>query len=214
MRARPRAFAKVLGGLATLRDAQIPFAISCGVTPQNLLELDELAAAVHGAGASALQLHPVEDAGRASDMRDDLVMDNETATAFYVFAHALKAAYSCRMGIGIDAIHRETALAEPNLLYAQEPAPTAAAEPLARHLGILVLDPFGNLMPVSYGFASKYWLGGIEQDLEALAAIYIEMRYQEIPELGASVLAHVAAGEGPDVFNPSDVLARASHSKT
>lgn len=218
LRGRPRAFEKVLIGLAALRQADIPFAISCGVTPQNLAELSDLASAVCDAGARALQLHPVEDSGRASVFKEALVLDDELATAFYVLAHALKVAYADRLAVSIDAIHRITAVDQPHMLYAaatqhEEQAVGKAGEDsrLASHVGVLVLDPFGNLMPVSYGFAQDYWLGNIKGDLNQLVGIALAGPVPHLNELGRQVLARIAAGEGPDVFNPSDVLARSSH---
>jgi hypothetical protein len=52
--------------------------------------------------------------------RHALVLDDELASAFYVLAHALKVAYTDRMAVNIDAIHRFTALELPHMLYAAE----------------------------------------------------------------------------------------------
>jgi MoaA/NifB/PqqE/SkfB family radical SAM enzyme len=126
LRGRRRAFDKTLTALARLRAEGIPFAISCGVTPHNIGELDELALAALQAGANALQLHPVELAGRAKHHAGDNVLDEEGATAFFVLAHLLKEEYADRLAIAVDAAHRLTVLANPRMLYAQSP-PVALA---------------------------------------------------------------------------------------
>lgn len=213
MRGRPRAFHQVLAALGRLRGEGIAFAINCGVTPSNLGELDELAAAVLAAGASALQLHPVEASGRANSETADLVLDDEAATAFYVLAHLLKVEYAGRLTIAVDALHRETLLAQPHMLYGR-PAPVLKGkQDLADNVGVLVLDPFGNLMPIAYGFAKPLWLGNLEDDLGPLCRRYLAEggEVHKLYALGQRTSDKIARGLGPDVFNPSDVLARASH---
>lgn len=213
LRGRHRAFAKTLTALAVLRANGIPFAITCGITPQNIFELDELAQAVLDSGAGALQLHPVELAGRAKLAAEDMVLDGEAAVAFFVLANLLKVEYSGRLAISVDAVHRVTALAQPQMLYAQ-PAPILEGRSnLADNVGVLVLDPFGNLMPVSYGFAKPLWIGNLAEDLRRLGCEYLAESggVHELYALGCRAFEEVRQGRGPDVFNPSDILAQASH---
>lgn len=214
LRGRRRAFDKTLTALGRLHAEGIPFAISCGVTPYNIGELDELALAVLQAGASALQLHPVELAGRAKHDAGEMVLDEEGASAFFVLAHLLREEYAGRLAIAVDAAHRVTVLANPRMLYAQSPPVMAGAQRLADNVGVLVLDPYGNLMPVTYGFGAEHWLGTVDDDLSRIAQEYLGTGggVHKLYALGKRTFEMIRLGQSPDVFNPSDLLARASHS--
>ena len=139
------------------------------------------------------------------------MLNDELATAFYVLAHLLREEYKGRMTIAIDAVHRSTVEAQPQMLYAHSLRDDAM---LADLVGVLVLDPLGNLMPVSYGFGHKYWLGNLAHDLSKVCGAYLHggTGVHKLYALGRRALGRLGrVDDGHSVFNPSDVLARASH---
>lgn len=215
MRGQPRAFAKVLTAMARLADAAIPFGISCGIGPGNVGEIDDIAAATCAAGAALLQLHPVEPSGRAAHDADRFVLADEAATSFYLLAHLVALEYAGRMVVRSDVVHREVAIAHPHMLYAHADDPRAWAKALpAQLVGVLVMDPHGNLMPVTYGFPAHLQIGNcLREGYERVWDRYVTQRYAQLRELGRSVYDDILAGRGPDVFNPSALLARQAHMK-
>jgi MoaA/NifB/PqqE/SkfB family radical SAM enzyme len=211
MRDRPRTFEKAKAGMAALASHNIPFAISCGVSSENLAELDELAFQVHQLGAAGLQLHPIELTGRAAANLADLVLDDEQASALYILTTLLAAEYAGRMNIRADVLHRLTVIDHPGLLYAHDDDPeTWSKQKPAQLLGVLVLDPNGLLVPICYGFAAPFAIGNLRQDeTDNLWARYIQQGgYARLRQLGKTAHTALVNGEGPDVFNPSDLLAR------
>ncbi|MES2019594.1 MAG: radical SAM protein [Pseudomonadota bacterium] len=212
LRRRPRAFADVLRTLAQLADADIGFHIICGVSRDNLDDVEELAALACERGAAALQLHPISAAGRARAGMADAVLGADDANLLYVAGMLLAAAYDGRMGVHTDLVHRRCAIARPDMIYA---APRGGADDGARPadlLGVLVLEPDGAVNPVSFGFAPPYRLGNIlERPLGSMWQPWLGEGYRRLCHLGQQMLVDLIAPPGVAVFNPSDVLRLASH---
>ena len=212
LRQRARAFADVLRALALLADAGIDFHIICGVSSDNLDDIEDLAALAFDRGATALQLHPVSAAGRARTGMADAILGSDDAHLLYLSGMLLATAYQGRMGVHTDLVHRSYVIAQPSLIY-------AAADSEARHdarpadlLGVLVLEPDGVVNPVSYGFGSLYSLGNLlAQPLESMWAPWLDAGYCKLSHLGRKLLTDLLAGSGAAVFNPSDVLRHASY---
>jgi MoaA/NifB/PqqE/SkfB family radical SAM enzyme len=212
LRQRPRAFAGVLRSLDTLRAAGIGFSIICGVSGDNLDETDELAALACQAGARALQLHPIAPAGRARRNLAHALLDDDDATLLYVAGQLLSAQYAGRMGVHTDLAHRQNALARPAILYASQDGPDPDGALPADVLGVLVLEPDGSVNPVCFGFSPFYGLGNIhQQPLGAMWQPWLRGGYRHLARLGRHVLDDMRQGAGAAVFNPSDVLCRASY---
>ncbi len=219
LRGQPRAFGRVRVAMQRLREQGIPFAVSCGVTRGNVAELDALAAQVAQAGASTLQLHPVELSGRAARELGGELLTPDESEAFFVLAHLLAAEFEGRLAVRADVVHRDWVLAEPGLIYAGEDGPEDwAGRTPAELLGVLVMTPQGELLPVCYGFAAPYAIGRPEGDAQALWSAYLADGYARLRRLGAHLHRQLQRDEAaaqetpllPTVFNPSDLLARSS----
>lgn len=212
MRQRPRAFASVLRALDMLRSAGIDFSIICGVSNDNLDETEELAALACQAGAQALQLHPIAAAGRARHNLTHALLGDEDATLLYVSGQLLGAEYAGRMGVHTDLVHRQTVAAHPAIIYACDHAPDPGNALPADLLGVLVLEPDGVVNPVCFGFSPFYSLGNIlQQPLAGMWQPWLQSGYQRLGNLGHHLLAEIKQDAGPAVFNPSDIMCRASY---
>ncbi|MDQ1919291.1 radical SAM protein [Massilia pseudoviolaceinigra] len=212
IRRRPRAFDGVLRTLGLLADAGIGFHIICGVSGENLDDVDELAALACERGAAALQLHPISAAGRARTTMADAVLGPDDANLLYLAGTLLAAAYAGKMGVHTDLVHRNCVIARPCTIYARTASASDAGARPADLLGVLVLEPDGTVNPVSFGFGPLYGLGNIlEQPLGSMWERWLGAGYRRLIRLGRGLLADLAAQSGPSVFNPSDVLRLASH---
>jgi pyruvate-formate lyase-activating enzyme len=213
MRGRPRAFARVQQAMLRLAGMGIPFAVNCGVSSGNAGELDELAARVHECGACALQLHPIEASGRAARELAGELLTADEAEAFFVLAHLLAAEYEGRMGVHADVVHRDWVVERPGLVYGGDDDPRQWPQRApAELLGVLVATPQGQLLPVCFGFAPPYALGWLGEEADALWRRYLDGGYARLRRLGRQLHAQLLRPDCtlPDVFNPSDLLARSS----
>jgi MoaA/NifB/PqqE/SkfB family radical SAM enzyme len=161
MRSHPRAFEKMAQNLEFLRQAQIPFGFIFTLTLFNLDELAWVAQFAREQGARLLQVHPLEEEGRAgSELQGAAPDELEIAHAFVEVAR-LQKLYSSQLTIQFDAADRNTLAADPARGFAIDPLPNAHEFPLAALVAPLVLEHDGALVPFQYGVARDFQIAHV-----------------------------------------------------
>jgi MoaA/NifB/PqqE/SkfB family radical SAM enzyme len=163
MRSHPGAFEKMARNLEFLRKANIPFAFIFALTLYNLHELAWVAEFAVAQGASVLQVHPLEEEGRAGEELGGAAPDElELAHAFVEIAR-LQALYSGQLTIQFDAADRHVIAADPLRAYAMAPVPQAVNLKLGALMAPLVLEHDGSLVPMQYGVSRAFQIANIMQ---------------------------------------------------
>ncbi|QFZ22266.1 radical SAM protein [Saccharothrix syringae] len=165
IRDQPGCFDKALAGIRRLTEAGIPVGVVTTLTQGNATQLGEVAVAAARSGALLLQVHPLEPEGAANRLmageRPDAV---ELA---YAAVELGRIAEEHGLAVQLDAVPRTVLMREPQAFMA---APVPAGRPLGSWLTPLVVEANGAVVPVSYGFDRRYWLGNVqERPLAALA---------------------------------------------
>jgi pyruvate-formate lyase-activating enzyme len=156
MRSHPQAFEKMARNLEFLRQARIPFGFIFTLTLFNLNELAWVAQFAREQGASLLQVHPLEEEGRAgSELQGAAPDELEIAHAFVEVAR-LQKLYSKELAIQFDAADRSTLAADPARGFAMAPLTNPHELPLASLVAPLVLEHDGALVPFQYGIAREF----------------------------------------------------------
>ena len=210
MRRRSGAYDAALRAISSLGEAGLPCGVSCGVSSRSLEELEEVTAAAMGAGASFLNFHAVEPAGRGTGLGADQLLDRSGQTVLYVAVHLLARAAEAGCAVHCDLVHKDQLVANAKLVYAAaDPAGDSAS--VAHRLGVLVVEPDGRLAPVSYGFPSGWSLGSLRQALnthgDSIEAALPRMR-RALSVTGAALLSELEVDDEWVVLNPSAELAR------
>jgi hypothetical protein len=138
--------------------------------------------------------------------------ENDELMKVYVLAFALAGKYSDIMRVQLDLLYREHLREEPGLVYADDleykPDQTAPAQ----LLGLLVLEPDGTVVPVSYGFARRYKLCTVkEQKLAAAWPDYLARGYPAFRALCRQVWNELCAPEAMLLSNWHEVIVSRSH---
>lgn len=215
LRGSARAFERLETGLENVRKAGIPFGFIHTLTRQSwehLLWVGEFAAA-HG--ACLLQIHPLERTGRAENQMAGEAPEEDVLAKIYVLAFALAGRYGDTMKVQLDLLYCDHLREEPGLVYAEELAgqPNPAAP--AQCLGLLVLEPDGTVVPVSYGFARSYKLCNVkEQRLTDAWPDYLANGYPAFRTLCRRVWDELCAPEAPLLSNWHEVIVSRSHMTT
>lgn len=158
MRASEHAFAQMESRLDGLRASGIPFGFIFTLTQRNVHELDWVARFAVEQGARLLQIHPLEEVGRArrllaGDRPDEL----ESAYAFLEVTR-LRELYAEQLTVQLDLVHGELLRAAPERAYAGDADPDA---PLAELVSPLVIEASGAVVPLEFGFARAFALGNL-----------------------------------------------------
>ncbi len=156
MRSHPKAFEMMAQNLGHLRKAKIPFGLIFTLTLHNLNELAWVAEFAQEQQASLLQVHPLEEEGRAGRELIGSAPDELEIAHAFVEAARLQKLYSGRLKIQFDAADRNLLAADPSRGFAISPLPNAEEASLAELVAPLVLEHDGTLVPFQYGVAREF----------------------------------------------------------
>jgi pyruvate-formate lyase-activating enzyme len=156
IRSNAQAFEKMVRNLKSILDAKIPFGFIFALTLYNLHELAWVAQFAAEQGATLLQVHPLEEEGRAGQELQGAAPDEEELAHAFVEVARLQSLYSGKLAIQFDAADRESLMAEPSRAFAMSPAAESVNLPLSSLAAPLVLEHDGSLIPFQYGVSREY----------------------------------------------------------
>jgi MoaA/NifB/PqqE/SkfB family radical SAM enzyme len=170
LRGRSGAFTGMARRLPALRAAGIPFGFIFTLTDANLHELPWVARFAIEQGAKLLQIHPLEEAGRAGTALRGRRPGEFTAHAAYLAYMRLRERIGDSIEVRLDFAHREVLRGQPWRGWSEVP-PDGEAIRLADLVSPLVVEADGTVVPLRHGFPRRHALGNLhDAPLRALAA--------------------------------------------
>jgi len=163
MRASPQAFDRLCTGLEELRACSVNFGLIHTVTRETWIHLLWIAEFAARNGAGLLQLHPLELAGRAEEALRDVAPADDVLSKTYLPAAALAAKYRGVMAIQTDLLHRDQVLCDPGLIYSGSTDELWEWSIPAQLLSVMVPEPDGVTVPLTYGFSRHYKICNVKQ---------------------------------------------------
>lgn len=205
MRAHPRAFESMAGRLPALRRSGIPFGFIFTLTRYNVNELDWVAGFAAEAGASLLQVHPLEGVGRAGQGLQESRPDETESLFAQLEAVRLRREHDGLL-IQVDIAGSRSMAADPERVFAGE-QPDGYG--LARLLSPLVVETDGTVVPLSYGFPRRYALGNLHREpLCRLAARWLERGLPEFRALCRGTFEELTGAGAPRFANWYETVSR------
>jgi MoaA/NifB/PqqE/SkfB family radical SAM enzyme len=212
IRGSAHAFERLEAGLENVRKAGIQFGFIHTLTQRNWEHLLWVAKFAARNGARLLQIHPLELTGRAGSQMAGDASEDDVLAKVYVLAFALASRYGHTMKVQLDLLYRDHLREEPELVYAEELEGKRDQTIPAQVLGLLVLEPDGTVVPVSYGFSRRYKLCNVkEQRLVDAWPYYLANGYPEFRALCRRVWDKLSAPEAPLLSNWHEVIASCSY---
>lgn len=163
VRANSRAFETMVSRLEGVRASGIPFGFIFTLTQFNLDELEWVANFAVEQGAKLLQIHPLEDAGRAAEAMVGSRPDETECAYAYFAALRLQRVFAGVLNIQIDLAHRDLIRENPTTVFAHPLKSVDSASPLSELISPLVLETDGTIVPIGYGFERSYRLGSVPE---------------------------------------------------
>ena len=169
MRNSARAFDTMAEKLPGLRERGINFGFLFTLTQHNLDELPWVVEFAVNAGATLLQIHPLEYFGNATQQLPGKAPDAVEGAHAWFLAEKFKEVLAGRMALQVDLIHTDALRQQPGSFFLQD-----CDDQLDGHLGEmlspLVIEPDGEVLPLQYGFSRSYSLGNLgEQRIRDMA---------------------------------------------
>jgi Fe-coproporphyrin III synthase len=212
MRASPQAFDRLCTGLEQLRACGVKFGLIHTVTRETWIHLLWIAEFAASSGAGLLQLHPLELAGRAQETLTDAAPADDVLSKTYLLAAALAAKYRGIMAIQTDLLHRDQVLSDPDLIYSGATGNAWERCIPAQLLSVLVLEPDGVIVPLTYGFSRHYQICDVKRRLLCEEwPLFVRDIYPGLRQLCRNVFDELTAPESPPLFNWHERVAAQSH---
>lgn len=156
MRNSPTAFENMSARLPGVLEAGIPFGFVFTLTQNNVHEFEWVSQFADSAGASLVQVHPLEPEGFARRTMPGQAPD-PTELAFAMI-ESLRLRGQSSAFIQVDAASLRDITDSPQRFLNIEAVPT---QPPGRWLTPLVLETDGTLVPFTYGFPREYAIGSL-----------------------------------------------------
>ncbi len=164
MRGNPKAFELMRRRLELVRDAGIKFGFIFTLTLYNLDELEEVARFAVEQGAASLQVHPLEEVGRAQSLLANSSPDDLELSYAFLECARMKEIYEGKLDIQFDVADRNLVRSAPCRVYADELTnlDEVIELPLGDLISVLIVESDGFVVPIQYGFSRAYGLGNLK----------------------------------------------------
>jgi Fe-coproporphyrin III synthase len=160
MRASANAFEVMERRLDGVRRSGQRFGFIFTLTQHNLHELEWVAAFAAAQGAGLLQIHPLEETGRAADVMAGSSPDAVEASVAFLEVSRLQQRYAGTMQVHLDLLDRRAIAVQPACMLSG-PAADHRDEPLAEIVSPLIVEPDGTVVPMHYGFDRRHAFGSL-----------------------------------------------------
>jgi len=172
-------FATMERRLPSVRQSGVPFGFIFTLTQHNLHELDWVARFAVEQGAGLLQIHPLEETGRAQHELAGAEPDDVEASIGFLEVGRLQQKYGASIQLQLDLLDRRFIAAHPERVLAA-PVVDARALPLSALVSPIIVEPDGTVVPIHYGFNRRLAFGNLhERPLRALASDWRITRMDE-----------------------------------
>jgi len=205
MRASEQAFGKMAARLERLRESGIPFGFIFTLTQRNVHELDWVASFAVEQGARLLQIHPLEEVGRAAALLAGHRPDPLESAFAFLEAARIREVYGERLTVQLDLVHGDVLRGRPERAYADG---GSQAGNLSELVSPLVIEANGLVVPLQYGFARAFALGNLfDAPLGELAAGWRRERATEFHQVCRRAFEDVTAPADLPFANWYEVVA-------
>jgi len=209
MRGSDRAFEVMEARLEGVRQAGIPFGFIFTLTQQNLHELEPVAAFAKEQGARLLQIHPLEETGRARETLSGFQPDEERSAYAFLESLRLQRELGDGLRVHVDLFDRAVLQSRPELVFAEDIPEDTLESPLAELISPLIIQTDGSVVPLQYGFAPKYALGSLyEASLPELAGKWRQHVFPQFRQLSRRIFLESVNPDILPFFNWYEVIAR------
>lgn len=211
IRASPGAFASMTRKLDNVRNAGIPFGFIFTLTQHNVDELDWVAATAVSEGAVLLQVHPLEEVGRAREAMSGQHPDSTEATFAAIEVERLRASLGDRLRIQLDVAEVGAVAQYPDRFFAQDPDACGANHlpGLAHEVSPLVIEADGTVVPLQYGFPRNLAFGNLrDEPLASMAERWMSAQRRRFRASCRMAWREIAAVDGPAFVNWYAAVAR------
>jgi MoaA/NifB/PqqE/SkfB family radical SAM enzyme len=195
--------------LELVRAAKVPFGFIFTLTRFNADEIEWVADFARAEGASLLQIHPLEEDGRAATEMEGARPDEQEAA--FAYLAAIEALVGGDLRVKLDFADRDVLIGDPGRVFAHEPEAGETARPLAELVSPVVVESSGVVVPIQHGFARRHAVGDLQDGrLRDLARRWKLERFEAFRALCRRVHRQVTDEGSPRFVNWTEAICLAA----
>jgi MoaA/NifB/PqqE/SkfB family radical SAM enzyme len=205
IRAQKGAFQKMLEGVEILKQHGKKFGFIHTITEQSWEDLIWLGEFSYHHGAKLLQLHPLENEGRAKEKFNNTVENTDLYYRSFILAHYLKSKYVDKMVVQLDLLHREYIETFPSSVNGFSRS-CFKENDISSVFDNIIIEETGRILPYSYGFNEKFAIGNIKDFPAEIFKDYMVKNGSKIKTLFDSTFEKVTNNKLVDLVNWNEIL--------
>lgn len=213
MRGSPESFSRMLVGVENIRRKRINFGFVFTLTNASWEHLVWAGEFATNHGAKLLQIHPLENTGRARGLGRDLFPSAETLSKAFLLASAIQERHSKQLRVQLDLFQRD--YVDQNLArnYADDARPDLSPDFLSSLLNVIVVEADGSVVPLCYGFSRRYRICDLNKERFADAfPAYMSQRFHVLEHLCRRVYREKIVPLDSPLCSWYELVVEASHS--
>ena len=201
IRANERAFEHMARRIEDLRESGITFGFIFTLTMGNVHELEWVAEFAAASGASLLQVHPLEETGRARTAMKGSEPDHIEAAVAYLECLKAVVKHGHQMHVHLDIAHKGALAEQPERVFADARAGAIDCS-FADLVNPLVLRADGTVVPLQHNFPRSFVLGSLARDrLCVLAKKWRERRHAQFQAACRATWREITAEDAVPLVN-------------
>jgi MoaA/NifB/PqqE/SkfB family radical SAM enzyme len=211
IRGSARAFDVMRSRLEGVRESGLRFGFLFTLTQHNAGELEWVTAFAAEHGAAQLQVHPLEEVGRAALELQGQEPDAQELAVAWLEVQRLQACYRGRLHVHLDVVDRRCLCLAPERVLAGNLRPDWSTALLGNLISPLVVEADGNVVPLQYGFPRHYGLGTLrERRFQEMATAWRSNLYPTFQRLCHDTFTALASSSELPFVNWYSYVARAA----
>ncbi|MDJ0655698.1 MAG: SPASM domain-containing protein, partial [Xanthomonadales bacterium] len=176
----------------------------------NLADLEWVTQYVMDRGAELLQIHPLEEAGRAAEELVGSRPDRRERDMACIVSELVRRKTAGTVKIQCDFASKSLLRDYPNRVVPPYDG-DAANQQLSNLASPLVVEWDGTVVPVQFGFARSFELGNIKtESLGRMAQRWRRLGFPVFRNLCQDVQDLTVSAEFPEIFNWNEVICQAA----
>lgn len=208
MRASNLAYDKMLEGIDVLKEQSIPFGLIHTITKKSWRIIPDLIEIANQLGCSLLQLHPIENAGRAEDqLNNDYFLSQDDLHKIFILVSIIRE--TSNVNIQLDLLHKQFVVDRPEIIFGAVDSYSKVQDLFKE----MIITESGDVLPISYGFSSDYLIHNLKNKLNSFddsIEKFLAMKGRRLQSLLKNTYNMILENEQNDIFNWSEIIVNES----
>lgn len=200
MRNSSFAFDKMLEGIDIAKSNSVKFGFIHTLRNEPLEVFQWLCDFTFTHGGKLLHFHPIESAGRGTNVYDSLKLSTEQMHSFFILYTYFFQKHISDFYIQLDLLHKQYLIDYPGLVYVYDDNSEYEA---VDYLKELIIDETGEILPIAHGSLKMFSLGNIKdrKNINELLCEFKKYKLEDLKSIYKNLYDSILKDDELELFN-------------